>query len=204
MNAAVFGNGESRKSVDITLLKNTHTLIGCNAIHRDTVVDHLVCCDRRMVEESTANPLTANTQIHVRDDWFKYFRKIKKDKRIHVVPDLPYVGNDKRDQPINWGSGGYAVLLAATLGFKDIAVIGFDLYPKGHKVNNVYKGTSNYAKEDARAVDYSYWVYQISKVFGSYPDTTFTIVNETGWELPTSWQRPNVRFVSINDFVVDL
>ena len=53
--AVVIGNGESRGSLDLANLKNTVTLIGCNAIHRDIVVDHLVCCDQRMVKEAEAN-----------------------------------------------------------------------------------------------------------------------------------------------------
>ena len=50
-SAVVIGNGESRASLDLPNLKKIVTLIGCNAIHRDLRVDHLVCCDHRMVQE---------------------------------------------------------------------------------------------------------------------------------------------------------
>ena len=56
--ALVIGNGESRRGIDLEIYRTTHTLIGCNAIHRDLVVDHLICCDRRMGAEATENPLT--------------------------------------------------------------------------------------------------------------------------------------------------
>ena len=46
----VIGNGESRKDLDIKSLKLP--TVGCNAIFRDMVVDHLVCCDRRMLREA--------------------------------------------------------------------------------------------------------------------------------------------------------
>ena len=46
----VIGNGESR--CDINLSEINTTKIGCNAIVRDFFVDHLVCVDRRMVDEA--------------------------------------------------------------------------------------------------------------------------------------------------------
>jgi len=204
VNAVVFGNGESRKSIDPASLKSSNTLIGCNAIHRDAVMDHLVCCDRRMVEEAVKSSNTEYTLIYVREDWFKYYRKTQKDKRTHHLPALPYTGEQKRDQPVHWGSGGYAVLLAASLGYKNITLLGFDLYPVNNKVNNLYKGTQNYSKPDSQAVDYSYWVYQITKVFEHFPESTFTVVNKADWQLPLSWKRTNVNFKTLDDFKVDL
>ena len=193
----VIGNGESRKLVDLELYKNSHVLIGCNAIHRDITVDYLVCCDRRMIDESTNNPNTQHTKIYVRSNWFHYFRKIKKNKNINLLPNLPYIGSTKKDKPDHWGSGGYAILLAASLGFKEIEIIGFDLYPKGTTVNNVYKGTANYSKEDAKPVDHSYWVYQLSQIFNYYPDTIFIIRNHQHWVLPNDWQKSNVKVVAL-------
>ena len=46
----VIGNGESRAELDVESF-NLPT-VGCNAIFRDVKVDHLVCCDRRMVREA--------------------------------------------------------------------------------------------------------------------------------------------------------
>ena len=43
----VFGNGESRTSVNISNLEGIK--VGCNAIYRDYTMDHLICVDRRMV-----------------------------------------------------------------------------------------------------------------------------------------------------------
>ena len=194
--ALVIGNGESRKNINLEQYAN-YTLIGCNAIHRDIIVDHLICCDRRMVEESTNNPNTNNTQIYVRESWYHYFRKIKKNKNVKLLPTLPYEGDKKADHPDHWGSGGYAVLVAASLGFKEIELIGFDLYPIGTTVNNVYKGTANYSKADARPVDYSFWVYQISQIFRHYPNTQFVIRNRDTWICPDDWQKENVKFVAL-------
>ena len=57
----VIGNGESRRHVDFSAYAD-YVLIGCNAIHRDLDVDHLICCDRRMAEEAVNNPNTKTQQ----------------------------------------------------------------------------------------------------------------------------------------------
>ena len=103
----------------------------------------------------------------------------------------------KKDHPDHWGSGGYAVLLAAHFGFKEVTLIGFDLYPTMERVNNIYKGTPNYAKPDSQAVDYAYWVYQIGTVFKYFPETQFIIKNKQHWKLPDDWKKNNVEFVAL-------
>jgi hypothetical protein len=203
-SALVIGNGESRATLDLASLAINHILIGCNAIHRDITVDHLVCCDRRMVEEAVNNPNTSNTVIYVREDWFKFYRKIQKHKNIQTVPALPYVGQLKQDKPDHWGSGGYAVLVAAELGFENITLVGFDLYSKNNQVNNIYKDTANYAKATSHSIDYNYWVYQIAKVFQYYPHINFTIINDYDWQMPKEWQQSNVNFSNISQVMVDL
>jgi len=192
MPSLVIGNGESRKGIDFKSYSD-YTLIGCNGLHRDIIIDHLICCDKRMVEESIISENTLNTKIYVRPDWFRYFRKIRKDKRIHQVPELPYAGSQKKDNPIHWGSGPYAVLVAAQLD-TEITLIGFDLYPKNDKINNIYKGTRNYSPRSSKPVDYAYWVYQIGMVFHNFKDRKFTILNDRDWEMPREWKHPNVSF----------
>lgn len=200
--AFVIGNGESRRNTNISNLKSNHVLIGCNAIHRDYTMDHLVCCDRRMAEEAVNNPNNIDTKIYVRDDWWRYYFKIRKHKNTKTVPELPYKGEGKQDQPLHWGSGGYAVLVAASLGFKNVKLLGFDLYPtSSNKVNNIYKGTNNYSKEDSHGIDYSFWVYQIEKVFKHYPKIKFTVINNADWIMPSSWSsKINVQFENISQY----
>ena len=201
--ALVVGNGESRKNINLTTWQSHYTIIGCNAIHRDYKVDHLICCDRRMADEAVKNPNIENTQIYVRDNWYHYFRKILKNKNVCHLPPIPKIGELKRDQPDHWGSGCYAVLLAAHLGFETVDLLGFDLYPNNEKVNNIYKNTTNYAKAGSQAVDYSYWVYQISQIFIHYPNIKFNIFNTSDWITPQDWQRLNVNFKNIAQLEVD-
>jgi hypothetical protein len=194
--ALVIGNGESRRHVDISTYTD-HVLIGCNAIHRDLDVNHLICCDRRMAEEAVNNSNTKDTEIYVRDHWHHYFRKIRKNKNINLLPKVPTKGELKKDQAEHWGSGGYAVLLAAVLDHQEVAMIGFDLYPIDYSVNNIYKGTVNYARTGSQAVDPSYWVYQIESVFIHYPNTTFVIYNRPDWRMPPEWRKNNVEFIAL-------
>ena len=195
--ALVIGNGESRGRIDLNKFKDTHLFVGCNALHRDCVVDHLVCCDHRMVREALENPTTANTTIHVRDNWHHYFRKIEKNKNVKLIPDLPYQGELRPDKPVHWGSGPYAVLIAAQLNLPTVSLVGFDLYGRQDLVNNIYKGTNNYSNPNSSAVDPSYWIYQIGKLFSLFPHIQFNIINTEGWKMPTEWQYDNVKKESI-------
>jgi len=186
---SVFGNGQSRKHLN---LKNfTEIKIGCNAIHRDYYVDHLVCVDRRMVQEA----LDADFQgtIYTRTDWSHFF----KNKPVTLLPNLPYQGTTRPDEPFQWGSGPYAVLLGAMLD-QHINLFGFDLYSDTAYVNNIYKDTVNYDASTKPAIDPRYWVYQISKVFECFPDKYFTVYNYADWQLPESWNLANVKFKTLD------
>jgi hypothetical protein len=157
-----------------------------------------------MVREALENPDTKQSLIYVRDHWYHFFRKIKKNKNIRNLPDIPYTKISRIDMPEHWGSGAFALIIACSLGHKEITIIGFDLYGRQDRVNNIYKGTSNYAKETDVAVDYSYWRYQISKVFSSFPDINFKIVNHQDWPIPEEWKKNNVRFENIDNFILTI
>ena len=194
--ALVIGNGESRRSIDLENYRNDYVLVGCNAVHRDLEVDHLVCCDKRMAEEA-ANA-TGYPTIYTRTDWIAYFKSTYPN--VEQLPELPYSGTLKQDQSINWGSGVYALLLATALPVSTITVIGFDLYPTNDTVNNIYKDTVNYAKSSSRPVDYSYWVYQTAKLIELNPNKTFQFVNNEEWSIPSEWKKFNVQSLTINSF----
>ena len=169
----VAGNGISRKHFDF----KDFTVVGCNAICRDYKVDYLVACDKRMVKEALAHKVNP---IYTRERWRKAFN----DDSLYDVPDLPYKGHNRQDEPMHWGSGPYAVLLGATLS-DHIYLVGFDLY-KG----NIYRATSNYNDKD---VDPSYWIYQLARLFDVYKEKKFTILNTKDWILPKEWDLPNVE-----------
>lgn len=195
--ALVLGNGESRASLNLELFKNSHTILGCNALHRDFLVDHLICCDQRMVREVLENQDYKTIPIWVREDWYNFFRKIQKNKNIRQLPDLPYSGKNRADESRNWGSGPYAILTALSLGHTAVDLVGFDLWGIGKRVNNLYKGTKNYSGRESSAIDPSYWIYQISKLISLNPNIEFNFINRQEWDLPTEWRTNNVKKTNI-------
>lgn len=185
----VLGNGESRKNLDIKSIVGDSTVIGCNAIVRDYAVDHLVCVDHRMVKESLSSPRCPNS-VYTRTEWLSRF----KDPRVKPVPSLLEKGTHRWNDPFHWGSGPYAVLLAAQLQTDIVEMYGFDLYSSTNTVNNIYKGTDHYVAETHRPVDPSYWIKQLTDVFNWFPKTKFFIHNKKDWNIPQEWLEPNVTF----------
>ena len=190
----VIGNGESRKDIDIN--KYGGIKVGCNAIFRDFYVNHLICCDRRMVEEAQKERNYGS--IYTRADWIDQF------KLCGLVPILPYKGNTRLDDPWHWGSGPYAVLLGASISTKwsgnpEVHMIGFDLDSENNTVNNIYKGTENYNDAYSSPVDPSYWLYQIDKVFEYFPMVQFYYYNNKEW--PT--EHKNVCNKMLIEFEID-
>jgi hypothetical protein len=128
------------------------------------------------------------------------------------MPDIPYEGNERIDDPFHWGTGQFATLVALKnswrgwLGRKaqTVFLMGFDLYGVGEDQklhNNIYKDTDNYWSTSRHAVPHHYWVYQMSKIFEHFPNTTFFQVNSDGWQIPDEWsQWPNFEFITIDEF----
>lgn len=188
------GNGESRKGIDLSKLKTT--TVGCNAIYRDFNVNHLICVDKRMIQEALDSGANSDSLVYTRKDLFTRFAR----KRLRQVPYLPYAGFERPDLPKHWGSGPYAVLLAAELTTDNtVGMIGFDLYGIENKINNIYKDTANYSLSSKSAVDPSYWIYQISKVFECYSKIQFIIYQTEGWVRPKSWKKSNVQVDNISN-----
>jgi len=182
------GNGESRTTIDIEKINGPK--VGCNAIYREYDIDHIVCVDRRMMDEALQNSANKNSLLYTRKDWWHLYFNCK---RTRIVPELPYAGSERWDEPFQWGSGPYSVLLSAKLTRNfEVNLIGFDLYSQTGKINNVYKGTENYDPVHKRAVDPRYWIHQISMVFKHYPKITFTIYQYPNWQLPKVWKYNNV------------
>ena len=179
----VIGNGQSRQKINLN--NYNEEKIGCNAVIRDLHIDHLVCCDKKMVKQSLAlgfNP------IYTRDRWVKDFNM----SEVVALPDLPYKGTKRQDDPFHWGSGPYAILLATQMS-KYIKLVGFDLYGINGKLNNIYANTNGYKNIADEQVDWSYWVYQIAKIFEYNSNIQFTIYNLANWECPIDWQFKNIK-----------
>jgi hypothetical protein len=189
------GNGESRSSININHIQGEK--VGCNAIMRDYYVDRLVCVDRRMIEEALNKGVnTRGTLVYTRPDWYPRYKTLK----VRELPPLPYEGDQRWDEPFQWGSGPYAVLIAAMFAReKHVNLIGFDLHSSTTTVNNIYKGTDNYDPADKRPVDPRYWIHQISMVFRSFPNIKFTVYQNPKWNMPKAWNKDNVYLDKISN-----
>ena len=207
--ATVIGNGESRVGFDINTLKTIGMTVGCNAVHRDMQPDYLVCADKKMVHEVLQDKDNkVPYPLYTRPMWLDSFRQ----HQFLAVPDLPYKGKERIDDPFHWGTGQFATLVALKnswrgwLGRKaeTVFLLGFDLYGvgEGQKLhNNVYKDTNNYWSTSRHAVPHHYWVYQMSRIFEHFPNTTFFQVNSDGWIIPDEWsQWSNFEYITIDEF----
>jgi len=188
----VIGNGESRTTLDIDSLKLP--TVGCNAIFRDRKVDHLVCCDRRMVREAINHNNTQQSCVYTRQDWYEEFD-------VMPVPDLPYDGELRQDDPWHWGTGQFALLVALQYSTTDnIHIVGFDLFGIEGYVNNVYKDTKSYDVSSKQQVDPSYWIYQNKKIFEHHPKHNFNYYVEENFLIPESWQNiSNLKIIPLTD-----
>ena len=185
---SVIGNGESRRGFDVTVLKGITTVVGCNAIFRDHNLDYIVACDRHMCQEA-ANTCGKNTTIYTRENWYKQFAFWPNVKK---VPDLPYEGDKRPDDPFHWGTGQFAALVGLSFKPKAIFLIGMDLYGLGKEnkpdnVNNIYKGSTGYTYIK-RPVDPRYWIHQFEKLF-EHVSCRWIIVNQKDWKMPNEWSK---------------
>jgi hypothetical protein len=188
------GNGESRKNIDIDQLQGPK--VGCNAIMRDYAVDYLVCADSRMVDEAIRRQVNEQTLVYTRHNWLDRVTS----KNIRRFPDLPYKGTERWDDPWHWGSGPYAVLIAATYAKeREVKLLGFDLYGNEGRINNIYKDTDGYKDSDHNFIDPRYWIHQIGMVFQCFPKITFTIYQTEDWEMPAAWKGRNVKVDNISN-----
>ena len=184
---SIIGNGESRRGFDLTPLKHFSTVVGCNAVFRDYVTEYVICCDKHMCQEA-ANTVGKNTTIYTRSNWYQQFAMWPNVKKL---PDLPYEGDKRQDEPFHWGTGPYAGLVAMQFKPKAVFMIGFDLYAK-KEVNNIYKGSKGYTYIK-RPVDPSYWIHQFHKLIELSPEIRWIMVNEKDWKIPKEWsQHKNV------------
>ena len=56
-----------------------------------------------------------------------------------------------------------------------------------------YANTNGYKNIADEQVDWSYWVYQIAKIFEYNSNIQFTIYNLANWECPKDWQFKNIK-----------
>lgn len=196
-SAFIIGNGESRLVFDLNSLKGKGTTYGCNALHRDFAADIFAACDVRLATEIAKH----GYQVYTRERWLHLFRGVD-NAQVKKFPNLPYKGDERPDEPFQWGTGSYAALLACMSDADNLYFLGFDLYGlKDHtKHNNVYKGTTNYEDENYRAVGPEYWIHQLAKLFEIYDKKKFVFILPSKWKKCPEWEQFPLEYISYKTF----
>lgn len=194
----VIGNGESRQGFDLKQLRKFGPIYGCNALYRDFIPDLLIAGDSPMIREIEENYRGHN-----------FFRVLNES-----YLELPLGNNShpiKLPSLVGTGTNWYAGIVAAWLmchintNLETVHLVGFDMYgkgPKGRYINNLYKGTLNYAASDAEQEP----LLRIDKhvlsfhelVFKVFPHIKFLRVGNKSDPFPELW-KGRVEFVEFKD-----
>ena len=199
--AFCIGNGESRQRYDLSSLRAHGKLYGSNAVHRDTTVDHLVCCDKRMVREALDHGYTGI--VYTREDWMLDFR----DPKVKLLPVFKWDQHEKWEKTFHWGSGTHSAHLALRHRADVLVMIGHDFWSADGLHNNLYKGTNNYQSVDYSAVDPRFWVLQFAILFVQFPNTQFLFCqpNIDNWKKPQEWEAySNVQYQELSTLTDNL
>ena len=185
MNKAfVLGNGRSRLGLDLNSLRSAGKIFGCNALYRDFTPDVLVATDPGITNEIENSGYPENNIFYTRKPNHNNSKLIEKN--------------------FGYSSGPVAITLAALEGFTKVYLLGFDLVGINEKHNNVYSGTPNYKDIDSSATYYGNWVDQIFNISREFDEIKFIRVGDCNQYKPPKWNRHNIIFQTIDDFISEV
>ena len=179
----VIGNGESRINIPASMLERKQTY-ACNLAYRLFAPTHLVCCDKQMIFNAYSEGAGNKSTLWTRKKWLS---KLAMPGVKALPEDFAWPERCKHDRPMDWGSGSYAALLACANDHDILVFIGFDLWSKDGKVNNVFKGEKGYGPKDADAVGPEGWIHQLNLLMKHNLDKQFVFLNTKDWKPPESW-----------------
>jgi hypothetical protein len=203
-NIFVIGNGESRRGFDLGRLSSLGTVIGCNALYRDFSPDYLISVDRAMIDEICRSGYADQHRVIVNDRHYPLF---KQHLGIQCLPVFwTYDPEGKREKSYRgWSSGPSAVGYAT--GLTDIEpadtriyMIGFDFNGLNGQINNMYKGTDNYATEGKPETFFGNWVRQLYTIITGRPKIQFIRLSRREHVPPDFVKLNNFSNLSIDDF----
>ena len=84
----VLGNGESRKSFNLDILKKQGSIYGCNALYRDFAPDTLVCVDGGMQHEVYASGYALENKCY-----FRTWSKLPADAYYMMIDQTVFAGD---------------------------------------------------------------------------------------------------------------
>jgi hypothetical protein len=183
--AFVLGNGVSRMAVDLSTLKQTGSVYGCNALYRTFAPDVLVSTDTPI---STAIQQSGYSAEH----------------RMYTRKPIPGLGAQQVPQRYyGYSSGPIAVGIAAQDQNVAVYLVGFDMGPKANdQFNNVYADTEFYKKSSARPTYAGNWARQLVQIMQDFPGTNFFRVRgDTTADILELNGIPNLTNMPMADFL---
>jgi hypothetical protein len=179
----VIGNGESRQAVPARMLEHRQTY-ACNLAYRQFAPTNLICCDKQMIITALSEGAGKNSCLWTRKRWF---HGIDLPSVQELPEDFAWPQSIKHDQPMHWGSGSYAALVACRAAHEILVFIGFDLWSKDGRVNNLFKGQKGYGPADADPVGPEGWIHQMDVLMKQHQDKQFVFLNTKDWQPPLTW-----------------
>jgi hypothetical protein len=184
--AFVLGNGTSRVNLKHTNLLDKGTVYACNAMYREFDPHYLIAVDVKMINEIIASGYHKTHSV-----WTNPNKGIATKHYVNLF--TPHKG---------WSSGPTALWFAATHGYKEIFIFGFDYQGLNGKFNNVYADTFNYKKSNDPATFHGNWLSQTEKTIREFRHTQFTRVINPGDFIPEQLgpQLTNLRHMTYEEF----
>lgn len=155
MTAFVLGNGASRKSIDLNVLKAHGMIYGCNALYREFAPDVLVSTDPGISKEIQMSGYAKDNRYYTR-------RPFADSGALKLHPT--YKG---------FSSGPNALQIAVEDGHTKIFLLGFDFGSTGDLFNNLYADTEFYKKSTDKATFGGNWINQILHIVKENPEIEF-------------------------------
>jgi hypothetical protein len=190
--AVIIGNGNSRKSVSLELIKNHRTGIGgvnriqsygCNALHRNFHPDFLVLNNQTIIDEVKNKNIASNIMLS----------NVKLLTNPGIGNLIPY--------SVNMNAGAIATYLACFDGHKKVYLMGFD-NQANQENNNMFAGTPGYDAKTSVVSSYK-WELCMSEIFRTYTDVEFIHVNPVIASVPKNWRSClNYRTVDSRQFAL--
>lgn len=183
--AFVVGNGTSRSSIDLQLLKEKGKVYGCNALYREFVPDYLVAVDVKMVLEINKAGFQNNNTV-----WTNHNRAYREFKNFNFFN--PSKG---------WSSGPTALYLASEHDNDEIYILGFDYQGINDKVNNIYADTKNYKRSTDKATYFGNWLKQTMITCQKFDKKRYIRVLDKNGFIPKEFKNiHNLTHIDIEEF----
>jgi len=161
-NAYIIGNGPSRKGFDLSLLKPTGQIYGCNALYRDFIPDYLFSVDRFISEQIVKDKVYEKCVCYAPS-----LEVSRSNHALNLIPKNPH-----------WISGNAALWTALVHGHKNLFLLGMDFREYGkNQLNNIYQGTEFYGERTGSDV-FEGWLTQFRTMIKQRPYCHFTVVHD--------------------------